>query len=387
MKPVIVPIYLCLLTLTACGYNGDSTRDSVKEPVSLQARVSRSDFGVTTAGENVEQYTIRNENGLELQVITYGGIIRTLRIPDRENNFTDVVMGFEDLKSYEEKSPYFGAIIGRYGNRIAGGKFSLDGKEYTLATNNGPNHLHGGPKGFDKVIWQAQSFESDTSAGIRLTYRSANMEEGYPGALDVSVTYTLDDGDRLIFDYKATTDAPTIVNLTNHAYYNLTGMERDVLGHKLEINADRFLAVDSVLIPEEPIVVAGTPFDFRKPTAIGARIDEDHPQLIHGGGYDHCWILDPPGDQPAFAASLYDPESGRLMKLYTTEPGIQVYSGNFLDGSFTGKEGITYNYRDAICLETQHFPDSPNRPEFPDVILRPGETYSSQTITVFSTRD
>lgn len=349
-------------------------------------RISNADFGTTPDGEKVEVYTLKNVNGLEMEVITYGGIIRTLRIPDRDGKLEDVVLGYDHLEGYVENNPYFGAIIGRYGNRIARGRFSLDGQEYTLATNNNLNHLHGGIRGFDKVVWQAEPFEEADATGLRLTYQSADGEEGYPGNLEVSVTYTLDDQDQLIFDYEASTDQPTIVNLTNHAYYNLTGMKENILGHKLEINAENYLPVDSTLIPEEPQPVAGTPFDFTEPQPIGSRIEEDNIQLANGLGYDHCWILNRTTDTPGYAASLYDSVSGRFMEIFTTEPGIQFYSGNFLNGNITGKAGQTYEFRSGLCLETQHFPDSPNRPDFPSVRLNPDETYSSRTITKFSTK-
>lgn len=386
MKNLYLMLSILLIGLSGCGSASESEDTSSQEESYAISRVSREAFGTTPEGEAVDVFTIRNKNGLELEVITYGGIIRTLRVPDSNGEFEDVVLGYDNLEGYVQNNPYFGAIIGRYGNRIARGKFSLDGQEYSLATNDNLNHLHGGVRGFDKVVWQGESFEEDGAAGIIMTYRSADGEEGYPGNLDVTVTYTLNDQDELIFDYKASSDKPTIVNLTNHAYYNLTGMEDDILGHVLEINASEYLPVDTTLIPEDPMSVEGTPFDFTSPYQIGARINEEDIQLKNGFGYDHCWILDPSSESPAFAASLYDSASGRFMEIFTTEPGIQFYSGNFLDGSITGKENQTYAYRSGLCLETQHYPDSPNRPEFPSVRLDPGEEYSSRTTTRFSTK-
>lgn len=385
MKNLYLFICILLFTLGGCNNPGDSG-GFAEEETEMVRRISNADFGTTPDGEKVEVYTLKNVNGLEMEVITYGGIIRTLRIPDRDGKLEDVVLGYDHLEGYVENNPYFGAIIGRYGNRIARGRFSLDGQEYTLATNNNLNHLHGGIRGFDKVVWQAEPFEEADATGLRLTYQSADGEEGYPGNLEVSVTYTLDDQDQLIFDYEASTDQPTIVNLTNHAYYNLTGMKENILGHKLEINAENYLPVDSTLIPEEPQPVAGTPFDFTEPQPIGSRIEEDNIQLANGLGYDHCWILNRTTDTPGYAASLYDSVSGRFMEIFTTEPGIQFYSGNFLNGNITGKAGQTYEFRSGLCLETQHFPDSPNRPDFPSVRLNPDETYSSRTITKFSTK-
>lgn len=369
--------------MSGCGRTGGSdATDASSELI----RMTRSVFGRMPDGRAVEMYTLRNANGLEAEIITFGGIIRALRVPDREGNADDVVLGFDSLSQYLDGHPYFGAVVGRYANRIARGTFTLDSVTYQLALNNGMNHLHGGTQGFDKVLWDAQSFESDSSSGLRFTYLSPDGEEGYPGNLQVTVTYTLDDLNQLTFDYRAETDKATIINLTNHSYYNLSGMEDDILDHVLQIYADQYLPVDSTLIPGEAAPVAGTPFDFTSPERIGARIRENARQLRHGGGYDHCYILNETEDEPGLAATLYDPESGRVMHVYTTEPGLQLYSGNFLDGSLTGKGGRQYVHRSGLCLETQHFPDSPNRPEFPSVRLAPGEEYHSRTVTRFTTR-
>ncbi|MBX2971179.1 MAG: galactose mutarotase [Cyclobacteriaceae bacterium] len=346
--------------------------------------VQRDSFGAMPDGTAVEQYTLTNANGIEMKVITYGGIITSLKLPDRDGNFADVVLGYDNLEGYLEQNPYFGAIIGRYGNRIARGMFTLDSVQYELAQNNIGNHLHGGNVGFDKVVWQAEPLTIENAVGLKFTYTSKNMEEGYPGNLDVTVNYILGDDNTLTFEYFATTDKKTIVNLTNHAYYNLTGKPGDVLGHELKINANEYLPVDKTLIPLQPESVQGTPFDFTSGKAIGKDIETDHVQLKNGGGYDHCWILNTSDDALNFAASLYDPGSGRFMEVFTTEPGIQFYSGNFLDGTITGKDGVVYNYRTGLCLETQHYPDSPNRPDFPTTTLNPGEEYRTKTVTKFS---
>jgi aldose 1-epimerase len=348
--------------------------------------VTKAAFGTTGDGKSVELYTLTNARGIEVRAMTYGGIIISLRVPDKDGQFNDVVLGYDNLNGYLTASPYFGAIIGRYGNRIAKGRFTLDGKEYTLATNNGPNHLHGGLKGFDKVVWQAESFESQDGVGVVFTYTSPDGEEGYPGNLKTKVTYTLTDQNELIFDYQATTDKATPVNLTQHTYFNVAGDgKRDILGHELLLNSDHFTPIDKTLIPTGEIrSVKGTPFDFTQPTAIGARINEKDEQLIFGLGYDHNFVLTRKGAGLSLAARVYEPTSGRVMEVYTTEPGVQFYSGNFLDGTITGKQGHVYKQRYGFCLETQHFPNSPNQPNFPSTILRPGQTYQSRTVYKFS---
>lgn len=349
--------------------------------------VSRAGFGVMPDGEAVDGFTLTNPDGVEVRAITYGGIIVSLHVPDRDGRLGDIVLGYDSLDGYLEDSPYFGAIVGRYANRIAKGQFSLDGAAYTLATNNGPNHLHGGVRGFDKVVWDADPFEGNSGVGVVFTHTSPDGDEGYPGAVTVRVTYTLTPSNELIVDYAATTDRATPLNLSQHSYFNLAGDgRRDVLDHVLWINGAHFTPVDATLIPTGVIAaVAGTPFDFTQPTTIGARIDADHGQLRNGGGYDHNFVLDPEGSGLEHAARVEEPTGGRVLDIYTTEPGLQFYSGNFLDGSITGKGGQVYGHRYGFCLETQHYPDSPNQQGFPSTILRPGEGYRSRTVFAFST--
>lgn len=344
--------------------------------------VVRREFGAMPDGTPVESFTLRNSNGIELTTIAYGGIITSLKTPDRNGRSGDIVLGFDALDSYLKPHPHFGALIGRYGNRIAKGRFTLDGKTYQLATNNGPNHLHGGVKGFDKVLWNAAPVGRN---GIVLSRTSPDGEEGYPGSLQVRVTYTLTDKNELIVDYQATTDKPTPVNLTQHSYFNLRADgAADILGHELMINADRYTPVDDTLIPTGELApVDGTPFDFRKPVAIGARINQDHPQLKNGKGYDHNWVLNAATSGLHLAARVVEPVSGRTLEVRTTEPGMQFYAGNFLDGTLKGKGGAVYNHRTGFCLETQHFPDSPNHANFPSTIVKPGAEYRSQTVFTF----
>jgi aldose 1-epimerase len=349
--------------------------------------VRKEPFGATKDGTAVELYTLTNASGMEVRAMTYGGIILSLRVPDKTGALGDVVLGYDSLDGYEKASPYFGAIIGRYGNRIARGRFKLDGKEYKLATNNGPNALHGGVKGFDKVVWKAESFQDGRGVGIVFTYTSADGEEGYPGKLDAKVTYTLADDNSLAFEYQAATDKPTPVNLTQHSYFNLAGDgSGDILAQELMIKASRFTPVDKTLIPTGELKsVEGTPFDFRTPTAIGARIEAKDQQIEFGPGYDHNWVLDrEEGGGLQLAGRVHDPASGRVMEIKTTEPGLQFYSGNFLDGTITGKGGHVYKRHAGMCLETQHYPDSPNKPAFPSTILKPGEDYRSHTVYTFS---
>lgn len=354
-----------------------------------KAGVKKASFGATAEGVPVDLYTLTNASGMEVRAISYGGIILSLRVPDRAGKLGDVVLGYDAIDGYLKASPYFGSIIGRYGNRIARGRFTLDGKEYTLAANNGPNALHGGTKGFDKVVWRAEPFEKSEGVGVVFSYTSPDGEEGYPGKLEATVTYTLDDANTLSFDYRAVTDKPTPVNLTQHSYFNLAGDgQGDILGHELMLKASRFTPVDSTLIPTGEIrSVAGTPFDFTTPHTIGERIGTGDEQIRFGGGYDHNFVLDrDAGDSLQLAARVYEPTSGRVMEVSTTEPGVQFYSGNFLDGSITGKAGHVYRHRTGFCLETQHYPDSPNKPEFPSTILKPGEEYRSRTVYAFSVR-
>ena len=344
-------------------------------------------FGALATGEQVHLYTMKNSRGLEMRVMDYGGIIVSLKTPDRSGAFADIVLGFDDVQGYVKSSPYFGAITGRYANRIAKGRFQLDGTTYTLAVNNGPNALHGGIKGFDKVIWKVEPRADSSGMHLVLRYTSPDGEEGYPGRLAATVTYTLTDANQLIIDYEATTNKPTIVNLTQHSYFNLHGEgSGTILDHVVTLDADRYTPIDSTSIPTGELPpVAGTPFDFRKPTPIGARIDQPDPQLKNGRGYDHNFVLDrPPGATGlVHAAHVVDPSTGRTLDVETTEPGVQFYTGNFLDGSFVGKNGHAYQRRTGFCLETQHFPDSPNKPQFPSTVLRPGQTYRSQTRFTF----
>ena len=346
--------------------------------------VTRAAFGTTRDGKAVEIYTLTNSHGVEMRVITYGGIITSLKVPDRSGHLGDIVLGFDTLDGYLKDPPYFGALIGRYGNRIAKGQFTLDGKTFKLATNNGPNHLHGGVKGFDKVVWNAVPGSDANGVSVTLSRISPDGEEGYPGNLEATVRYTLTDKNELAIDYRATTDKATPVNLTQHSYFNLAADANDILGHELTIHASRYTPVDDTLIPPgELAAVDGTPFDFRKATAIGARITVDTVQLKNGRGYDHNWVLDRSGSGLLPAARVVDPKSGRTLDVATTEPGLQFYSGNFLDGTITGKSGRVYGHRRGLCLETQHYPDSPNHSNFPSPILRPGQTFSSQTVFTF----
>jgi aldose 1-epimerase len=348
--------------------------------------IKKEALGKTREGQAVDLYTFSNAKGMEVRAMTLGGIILSIKTPDRTGKFDDVTLGFDSIEPYLAGNPYFGALIGRYGNRIGKAKFKLDGKEYKLAANNGPNALHGGLKGFDKVLWQAESFDKPEGVGVAFSYTSADGEEGYPGTLKAKVTYTLTDKNELILDYHATTDKATPVNLTNHTYFNLAGPGvRDILDHQMMINADNTTPVDSTLIPTGEIKsVQGTPFDFRKPMAIGARIDANDQQIKYGPGYDHNFVINRKGPGLVLAARVVEPTTGRVMEVSTTEPGIQFYTGNFLDGTLTGKGGHVYKRRYAFCLETQHFPDSPNKPKFPSTTVKPGETYTSQTVYAFS---
>ncbi len=352
-------------------------------PARERGKVSKQEFGKTPDGTAVQIYTLSNKNGFEARVMTYGGIVVSLKTPDRNGKLGDVTLGYDTLDGYVANNPYFGAIVGRYGNRIAKGRFKLDGVEYKLAQNNGENALHGGLKGFDKKVWKVKDAGPQF---VELGYRSADGEEGYPGNLDVTVRYTVGDNNELRIDYTATTDKNTVVNLTNHTYFNLAG-EGAILKHELTIPADKFTPVDKGLIPTGQLQdVTGTPFDFRKATAIGARIDADDEQIRLGGGYDHNFVINRTKAGMATAAIAYDPQSGRVLEVQTTEPGVQFYTGNFLDGTIHGKGGQVYPRRGAFCLETQHFPDSPNQPQFPTTELKPGQTYRSTTSWTFAAR-
>ena len=351
-----------------------------------------SPFGTLPDGRPAQLHTLANAAGFRAEISDYGGTVVRLFAPDRRGELADVVLGFDRVEDYVARSPYFGCLIGRVGNRIADGTFSLNGRRYTLAKNNTPGgipcHLHGGTRGFDKVRWTAERADTTDGAGLRLHYRSADGEEGYPGNLDVTVTYRVTPDNALRIDYAATTDQPTPVNLTNHSYFNLAGHDAGtVLGHALTIHAGGYIPVNAGLIPLGRIdPVAGTPFDFRAPHTLGDRIEVANEQLRFAGGYDHNYAIDRSGEGLVPAATAFEPKTGRLLEVLTTEPGLQFYSGNFLDGSFAGKNGCIYQRRDGFCLETQHFPDAPNQPAFPSTILQPGATLRSTTIYRFSAR-
>ena len=358
-----------------------------REPQPQGANVTRERFGTLPDGRPVDAFTLTNARGLVVRAMTYGGIITSIRVPDHAGHLGDVVLGYDSLAGYLKASPYFGAIVGRYANRIAGARFTLDGRTYHLPANDGKNSLHGGTTGFDKVVWDAQPLQSDSGAGIVLSHTSPAGDQGYPGTLTARVTYRLTDSNQLVVDYEATTDAATPVNLTQHSYFNLAGEGTgSILGHSLTIFADSFTPIDSTLIPTGKLApVDATPFDFRSATPIGARIDAHDEQLARGRGYDHNFVLNgsPSLDHLAHAAHVSDPGTGRTLDIFTSEPGLQFYSGNFLDGTITGKAGHVYGHRYGFCLETQHFPNSPNERGFPSTILKPGQTYRSRTMFAF----
>ena len=374
-----------LVCLAACSPKKEATTTETPQADTMKS-VTKTAFGTTPDGKEVFKYTLTNKNGLELAVINYGAIVVSLKTPDKQGNLGDIVLGHDSLSSYLKASSYFGAIVGRYGNRIAKGKFAIDGTVYNLAVNNDPNHLHGGLKGFDKVFWDIEEVASPDGPTVKLTYQSKDGEEGYPGNLSTEVIYTLNNNNEWVITYKATTDKKTVVNLTQHTYFNLAAdASKDILSHELRILSDKFLPVDKGLIPPGELKpVANTPFDFNKPTAIGARINDKDTQIEYGKGYDHCWVLTK--TEGLFAASVYEPTSGRYLEVMTTEPGIQFYSGNFLDGSAIGKGGVSYKQRHGLCLETEHYPDSPNKKDFPTTLLEPGQVYSTTTTYKFSVK-
>ena len=392
LRPSAAPTLLAAALSTALG----AQQTASPAPASRAATttqtpsVTRAPFGRLPDGRAIEQFTLRNGHGVEVRAITYGGIITNLFVPDRGGTLGDIVLGHDSLGPYTDpaRSPYFGAVVGRYANRIAKGRFTVDGKTYQLAINNGPNSLHGGKVGFDKRVWTPEPFRHGDSVGVSLRYVSPDGEEHYPGALTTRVTYTLTPDDHLVVDYEARTTKATPVNLSQHTYWNLAGQgSPTVNNHVLTIDASRFTPVDTTLIPTGELApVAGTPFDFRTPTPIGARLGQQQTdqQLRFGGGYDHNWVLDGGGEgRLVHAARVYDPSSGRTLDVLTDQPGLQFYGGNFLDGTIRGKQGKTYAYRSAMALETQHFPDSPNHPNFPNTILRPGQTFRSRTVFAF----
>ncbi len=370
-------VYLCIVVLaliSGCA----ATRGVVKQ-----------NYGALPDGRTAQLYTLTNANGLKATLTNYGAILVSMEIPDRDGKMADVTLGYDTLEGWLSNTSYFGSTVGRYANRIAEGKFSLDGKTYSLATNNNKNHLHGGIKGFDKMLWDAKPAKRAGAVGVEFSYTSRDGEEGYPGNLKTTVTYLLTDKNELRIEFKATTDKATIVNLAHHSYWNLAGdPTKTILDHELMLAADQFLPVDEGLIPTGELrPVKGTPFDFTQLTKIGGRVEADDQQLKFGKGYDHCWVLRNQSRKVALAATLYDPSTGRAMDLSTDQPGIQFYGGNFLDGTVTGKKGVKYQFRTALCLETQHYPDSPNKPSFPSVVLHPGQTYRHTMVLRFYTKE
>ena len=390
-------VIACAFALLIVGCTKQEEGPSAKAPITPGAKsVSKDVFGQVD-GKDIDIYTLINSNGVKARIMTWGAAVVNLEVPDKDGKLGDVVLGFDKLQYDEGKkngylhadNPYFGCIVGRYGNRIAKGKFSIDGTEYTLAVNNGENHLHGGLKGFDKKIWDAEVVSDGKNPAVKFSYTSPDMEEGYPGELKCSVIYTLTEENELKLVYEATTNKPTVCNLTHHGYFNLAGPGNgDILGHLMEINADNITPVDKGLIPTGVFMpVEGTPFDFRKAKPIGQDITSDHEQIKFGGGYDHNWVLNKAKEgELSLAARVTEEATGRVMEVWTTEPGVQFYCGNFLDGTLTGKEGKVYPYRGGLCLETQHYPDSPNKPQWPSVLLKPGETYGHTCIYKFTTK-
>lgn len=383
-----------LAGLTACSdtsKTAPATEKAPAKPGMAKGTIAEKPFG-TVDGKEVKLYTLKNSKGVTMTVMNYGAIVQSLLVPDRDGKMADVVLGYNTVDEYVKETPYFGCIVGRYGNRIAKGQFKIGTNTYTLATNNDPGgipcHLHGGKKGFDKVVWDAQPVQRPDAVGLKLNYLSKDGEEGYPGNLNLTVFYWLNEKNEWEVEYEATTDKPTPVNVTQHSYFNFAGEgSGDILGHRLMLKASKYTPVDKGLIPTGELApVAGTPFDFTTPFAIGARVNDPHEQMQFGGGYDHNWVLDNQSGTLALAAVVEEPTTGRVMEIFTTEPGIQFYCGNFLDGKLVGKSGKPYNHRNGFCLETQHYPDSPNQPNFPSTILEPGQTYKTKTVFKFSTK-
>jgi len=384
----LLMVFTLAILFITCKQKTQESSDTLTDSDSTtEATITRSAFGKLEDGTEISLYTLTNAAGTVATITNYGGIIVSIKTEDKNGNLEDIVLGFDSLSSYVKNNPFFGAIVGRYGNRIAKGKFKLDDQSYNLAVNNGENHLHGGLKGFDKVVWAGDNYNTPDGAVLKLTYTSKDLEEGYPGNLQAEVTYTLTNDNELKIDYKATTDKKTIVNLTNHSYFNLSGNTKtDILNHEVSIAASKFLPVDKGLIPTGgPKDVKGTPFDFTTAHTVGERINDKDQQLQIGGGYDHCWVFDD-SNKLSPKATVYDSASGRFMELFTTEPAVQFYSGNFLNGSVTGKFNTVYTKRFGLCLETEHYPDSPNQPSFPTTVLNPGDVYTTQTIYKFSVK-
>lgn len=380
MNKIIQLITVTSLGISAACFSGCTTMNKPN------GTITKADFGTAPGGKPVEIYTLKNDAGAEARIMTYGGIVQSLSMPDKHGQFGDVVLGYDNLQGYVDKTPYFGALIGRYGNRIGGAKFTLEGQTYTLATNNGANSLHGGVVGFDKVVWTARPMETTHGPALILTYVSKDGEEGFPGNLEVTAIYTLTDKNALKLEFTAKTDKPTVVNLTHHSYFNLSGQGNgDILGHIVYINSDKTTPVDAGLITTGEFAdVTGTPFDFRKPTTIGARINDPDKVLQYGPGYDHNWVINKLFGQFGLQARVTEPASGRVMEVWSDEPGLQFYAGNFLDGTIKGKGGVAYQIHTGFCMEPQHYPDSPNKPNFPSVELKPGQTYHNTIVYKFS---
>jgi aldose 1-epimerase len=377
---LLAGIGLITLGITADGrpVTGESIPEGVHSDI----------FGRLPDGRSVIRYTLSNPQGIRMQVINYGLIVTSLEVPDANGKVADVVLGFDTLDEYVERNPYFGCVVGRYANRINNGRFTLEGRNVNLATNDGHHHLHGGLKGFDKALWDTRPVKSEGGIGVEGEYLSQDGEEGYPGNLRVKVRYILTDRQEFRIEYTATTDRTTVINLTHHSYFNLKGHEGgNILDHRLHIKASRYTPVGDGLIPTGRLEsVRGTPLDFTRPKPIGRDIGQSHPQLLAGGGYDHNWVIDPGGGGVELVARVAEPASGRIMEVWSDQPGLQFYSGNFLDGSLTGKGGVTYRHRQGFCLEAQHFPDSPNHRQFPSTVLKPGATYQQVTIYRFGVR-
>lgn len=391
MNPLVKPLLTLAMCAALSSCSDDSSSESASAPAASAGGLAVSEFGTMPGGDAVKLFTLTNAGGMEAKVTEYGAILVSLTAPDREGKLADVTHGYDSLEGWLTNTSYFGATVGRFGNRIAHGKFTLDGKEYELATNNDPGgipcHLHGGIKGFDKVLWKGEGFEKEGERGVKLTYVSEDGEEGYPGTLTVEVTYSLTDTGDLVWEAKATTDAPTILNIVHHSYWNLSGnATTSINDHELTLYADHYLATDAGLIPTgEKAPVAGTPMDFTTGHLIGERVEADFEALKLGGGYDHAWVLNGTADGDLVkAAKLRDPGTGRVMEISTNQPAVQFYGGNFLDGTVTGKGGVTYEHRTALCLETENFPDAPNNPDAPSAVLRPGETYHHRMVHSFS---